>query len=440
MDHKKQLEEAISWTKQAGTWVNEHQPSFAKFADPIMLKASANLGYISGVQDFIEATQAPPVIQTALYAAAGAGMVKWNEIVVSEINRGLKEYNSKQTSGNGFNWTKSLLLAGTASLAISNATEDSNSQGIPFSEENVEYITKDFIQEPVNETLRNIIVEPELLEESDDLEDFESNFHEFNIPNLSDIIQEKSPQIDYQDIQRLKDKLELTAQKQSLIDNPLHPKAQPHYDRLSGRDYHRMIEKIERTEENGDLLRAAANKYNIDPEMMFALTIKESDGKVRARSKPGARGLMQIMPRTGKYIAELMGDQFVELTGRSRFRTNDLFDPEINVEMGAFYLRFIHDTYGERILKKRGQRDNGYSEWTDDDVWDFTMACYNRGPSGMTTNMMNARADTFWDLEQGETTEEARRYVPGIRAIEKVYVEYLIKEAKKSNEVARVIN
>jgi len=440
MDHKKQLAELATWTKQAGNWVNAHQPSFARFADPIMMKTAANLGYMVGVQDFIEATQAPPIVQTALYTAAAGGMHKWNEIVVSEINRGLKEYNSRQTTGNGFGWGTSLLLAGTASLAISNATEDSNSQGIPFSEENVEYITKDFIQEPVNETLRNIIVEPELLEESDDLEDFESNFHEFNIPNLSDIIEEKSPQIDYQDIQKLKDKLEITAQKQSLIDNPLHPKAQPHYDRLSGRDYHRMVEKIERTEENGDLLRAAANKYNIDPEMMFALTIKESDGKVTARSKPGARGLMQIMPRTGKYIAEKMGDKFVELTGRSRFKTNDLFNPEINVEMGAFYLRFIHDTYGDRILKKRGQRDNGYTKWTDDDVWDFTMACYNRGPSGMTHNMINAHANTFWDLRKGQSTDEALRYVPGIRAIEKVYVEYLIKEAEKDNEVARVIH
>jgi len=440
MDPKQKLEELTAWTKQAGTWLNEHQPSFAKVADPLMNRTSANLGYIVGVQEFIEATQAPPIVQTALYVAAGAGIGKWNEIVVSEVNKALNEYNSRQTSGDTFNWAKSLLLAGTASLAISNATEDSTSQGTPFSEENVQYITKDFIQEPVNETL-NMIIEPELLEESDDLEDFESNFDHlgFNESNLSDLVEESSPQINYQDIQRLKDKLELTAQKQSLIDNPLHPKAEKHYNHFSGRDYHRIVRKIERTEEHGDLLRAAANKYGIDQEMMFALTIKESDGKVKAKSHVGARGLMQIMPRTGKYIAELMGDQFVELTGRSTFKTNDLYDPKINIEMGAFYLRFIHDVYGERILKKRGQRDNGYKEWTDEDVWDFAMACYNRGPSGMTRNMLNAHADTYWDLRKGQTTDEVLNYVSKIRAIEKVYTEYLIKEAE-NNEVARVLH
>jgi soluble lytic murein transglycosylase len=439
----RQLEEVIEWTKQASSWLNKNQPSFAKFADPIMMRASANLGYLTSVHEFVEATQAPPVIQTALYSAAGVGMVKWNEIVVSEINRGLNEYNSRQISGSEFNWAKSLLLAGTASLAISTAAGSSDSQGTPFSsEQRVEYVNQDLVQEPVDETVHlEIILEPEQNDDSffDDQEQMldhdliESDF-------LS--LREESPtqMLNIENIETLRLELEATYERQSLLERELHPKAQKHYENFSGKDYHRIVRKIERTEENGDLLRAAAEKYEVPYTAMFALTIKESDGKERAKSCAGARGLMQIMPRTGKYLAEKMGDKFVELTGRSTFKTSDLYDPEINVEMGAFYLRFIHDTYGERILKKRGQGNNDYKEWNEEDLWDFTMACYNRGPSGMTDNMITAGADTYWDLEKGQTTDEVLNYVSKIRGIEKVYVEYLQEQAGMSDEVARLVH
>jgi soluble lytic murein transglycosylase len=443
MDPKQKLEEAIEWTKQAGTWLNKNQPSFAKFTDPIMMRASANLGYLTSVHEFVEATQAPLVIQTALYSAAGVGMAKWNEIVVAEINRALNEYNSRQPSGNEFGWAKSLLLAGTASLAISTAAGSSDSQGTPFSsEQRVEYVNQDLVQEPVNETSHlEIILEPE--HNGDSFFDDQEQMLDYDLIEDNFLsLREESPiqKFDIENVETLRSELEATYERVSLLEKELHPKAQKHYENFSGKDHHRIVRKIERTEENGDLLRAAAEKYEVPYTAMFALTIKESDGKERAKSCAGARGLMQIMPRTGKYIAEIMGDEFVELTGRSTFRTSDLYEPEINIEMGAFYLRFIHDRYGERILKRRGQGNNDYKEWDEEDLWDFTMACYNRGPSGMTRNMINAGADTYWDLEKGQTTDEVLRYVSKIRAIEKVYVEYLQEKAGISNEVARLVH
>ncbi len=439
MDTKQQLKEAIEWTKQAGSWLNYHQPSFAKFADPIMLRTAANLGYLTNVHEFVEATQAPPIIQTALYSAAGFGMVKWNKVVVSEINRGLNEYNSRQTSGNGFGFGTSLLLAGTASLAITTAVGNSDSQGTPFSsEQRVEYVDRELVQEPVNETFTEIILEP--AHETSIIEEVKHPVFSEEEIDLSHLVEENFVPINFEDIETLGTQLEETFARQSLLERKLHPKAQKHYDRLSGRDYHRMIEKIERASQYDDLIETAAEKYDIPKEMMFSLILKESDGKLKARSHVGARGLMQIMPRTGKYVAKIMGDQFVELTGRSTFKTKDLYDPKINIEMGAFYLRFIHDHYGERILRKRGQMPNDYKEWTDEDVWDFTMGCYNRGPGGMTRNMLNAGADTFWDLRKGQSTDEVLRYVPWIRGAEKVYVEYLMEQAGISKDIARVLH
>src|SRR5207247_2762026 len=58
-----------------------------------------------------------------------------------------------------------------------------------------------------------------------------------------------------------------------------------------------------------------------------------------AKSDSGAIGLMQLRPETAKGIAIR--------TGGSRFRTQDLYDPEINVRYGSWYLRHLLDKYGD---------------------------------------------------------------------------------------------
>ena len=389
-----------------------------------------------------QATQAPPIVQAGFYLAAGAGLPKWNKIVVAELNRGLREYNQRKDSVDGFDWLKSILLAGTASLAISTACGylDSDSQGTMFSSEKVEYVNQELIQEPVNETFTEVVLEP--TEETTFTETSLSNL-DFNQTEmgLTNLVEDNLQPIDLEDIESLKVELEETFARQSALEQKLHPRAQAHYDLIS-KSYNKKvtIRKFEELREHDDLIKAAANRYDIPYTTMFSLAINESAGKVRAKSHAGARGLMQIMPRTGKYIAKLMGKKFSKLTGRSTFHTTDLYNPEINIEMGAFYLRFIHDKYGERIMKKRGEMPNDYKEWTETDLWDFTMACYNRGPSGMTHSMIKFGADTFWDLKQNQTTKEAHRYVPKITGIKRLYEEYLQEQAGISNEVAKLVH
>ena len=53
----------------------------------------------------------------------------------------------------------------------------------------------------------------------------------------------------------------------------------------------------------------------------------------------GAIGLMQLLPETAKGIAAR--------TGGSKFRVADLYDPEINVRYGAWYLRHLIQRYGD---------------------------------------------------------------------------------------------
>jgi soluble lytic murein transglycosylase len=66
---------------------------------------------------------------------------------------------------------------------------------------------------------------------------------------------------------------------------------------------------------------------------------EESKFNADARSSTGAVGLMQLQPSTARGIAVR--------TGGSKFVLSDLYNPEINVRYGAWYLRHLLDKYGD---------------------------------------------------------------------------------------------
>jgi soluble lytic murein transglycosylase len=89
----------------------------------------------------------------------------------------------------------------------------------------------------------------------------------------------------------------------------------------------------------GQIVRGHAVNYNLDPDLLAAVIYQESKFRAGAKSKSGAIGLMQLLPDTAKGIAVH--------TGGTRFEVNDLYNPEINVRYGAWYLRHLLDKYGD---------------------------------------------------------------------------------------------
>jgi peptidoglycan lytic transglycosylase len=87
------------------------------------------------------------------------------------------------------------------------------------------------------------------------------------------------------------------------------------------------------------IVRGHAENYSLDPALLAAVIYQESKFKPDARSTSGAIGLMQLLPDTAKGIALH--------TGGSAFRVDDLYDPEINVRYGAWYLRHLLRKYGD---------------------------------------------------------------------------------------------
>lgn len=88
-----------------------------------------------------------------------------------------------------------------------------------------------------------------------------------------------------------------------------------------------------------------AKGFNIDKALVYALIRQESRFAAWARSHAGARGLMQVMPRTASFIAR---DRKLV-----RDRERRLYDPEFNMALGQQYLGYLvdHDvTYGNLFM------------------------------------------------------------------------------------------
>ena len=91
------------------------------------------------------------------------------------------------------------------------------------------------------------------------------------------------------------------------------------------------------------IVRGHADNYRLEPALVAAVIYQESKFRADARSSQGAVGLMQLLPETAKGIAAR--------TGGSAFETDDLYDPEINVRYGSWYLRHLLDKYGGDVEK-----------------------------------------------------------------------------------------
>jgi len=78
----------------------------------------------------------------------------------------------------------------------------------------------------------------------------------------------------------------------------------------------------------GQLIHDKAIKYDVDPALVAAVIEQESRFKPRAHSQVGARGLMQLMPRTGRWMG-----------------ARDLYDPEQNIDAGVRYIKYLDERF-----------------------------------------------------------------------------------------------
>lgn len=128
-------------------------------------------------------------------------------------------------------------------------------------------------------------------------------------------------------------------------------------------------DEISQHEESiASMVKNASNQTGVPEELIAAIMSVESGGRPNAVSKKGARGLMQLMPKT----AVSMG-------------VTDIMDPQQNLLGGA------------RYLKKLSKSFNGNLDWV--------IAAYNMGPTAL------HRA------ENGKRPKETINYIKKVKAL-----------------------
>jgi soluble lytic murein transglycosylase len=84
-----------------------------------------------------------------------------------------------------------------------------------------------------------------------------------------------------------------------------------------------------------------AYRHNLDPAIILGVMRQESMLNQDARSSVGARGLMQIMPKTGRQIARELNEKWQS--------EDSLLNPDVNVRFGAYYYKQLLDRYNGHI-------------------------------------------------------------------------------------------
>lgn len=85
--------------------------------------------------------------------------------------------------------------------------------------------------------------------------------------------------------------------------------------------------------------------FKLDRALIFALVRQESAFNPRAKSRDGARGLMQLMPQTASFISN--GQRY------RGSRRDELFDPGLNLSLGQQYLTYLlsHERVGGDLFR-----------------------------------------------------------------------------------------
>jgi soluble lytic murein transglycosylase-like protein/TolA-binding protein len=130
----------------------------------------------------------------------------------------------------------------------------------------------------------------------------------------------------------------------------------------------------------------ATKDARVDPWLVLGVIRQESAFNARAVSSSDARGLMQLLPSTGRELYQRIG-----LEG---FRAELLFDPQLNVRLGTRYLGRLADTHRGNLIP--------------------ALAAYNAGP-GRIKQWLKELSTTDWDeFIERLPFEETRLYVKSV--------------------------
>ena len=112
-----------------------------------------------------------------------------------------------------------------------------------------------------------------------------------------------------------------------------------------------------------DAFEKAGANNQVDSYLLLALARRESGLYTLARSKVGARGLMQVMPSTARSVLQGMGERYGGAA--------TLYQPETNIPVGSTYFATLMTRFDGNHVKALAAYNAGpsrVSRWTNDDM------------------------------------------------------------------------
>ncbi|HXZ92972.1 MAG TPA: transglycosylase SLT domain-containing protein [Burkholderiales bacterium] len=135
-----------------------------------------------------------------------------------------------------------------------------------------------------------------------------------------------------------------------------------------------------------DVFAEFAREHGVDEAWVLGLVRQESHFIVDAHSAAGARGLMQLMPRTARWVAHKIG--------LKHYHPGHVAEVKTNITLGTGYLKLVLDNLGHEVLAS---------------------AAYNAGP-GRARSWRDAKPLEGAIYAENIPFDETRRYVKKVMA------------------------
>ncbi len=133
-------------------------------------------------------------------------------------------------------------------------------------------------------------------------------------------------------------------------------------------------------------VQEAAKQTQLDPLFLLGVIRQESAFNARAVSRSDARGLMQLLPSTGREVFQRLG--------MDAFRAELLFDPSLNVRIGAHYLGRLAEAHRGNLI--------------------LALAAYNAGPARVKRWLQEMSTADWDEFIERLPLEETRGYVKSV--------------------------
>lgn len=137
----------------------------------------------------------------------------------------------------------------------------------------------------------------------------------------------------------------------------------------------------------------SAGKFQVDPLLIYAVMMQESEFDAGSVSSAGAIGLLQIMPGTGEMIAKKLP--------YLSFATDSLFEPDVNINFGTWYLKTLIARFDGNLP--------------------FAIAAYNAGPNAVDEWLKKWGAANIDEFVENIPYQETRKYVEKVLGYYEAY-------------------